>query len=57
MFYRGDLEKTVLEPIRRELALAGQALLTKSERNTILSPLPVIQIEEAAGCKIEELSE
>jgi len=57
MFYRGDLEQTVLEPIRRELALAGQALLSKSERATILSPLPVIQIEEEAGCKIEELAE
>jgi len=48
MFYRGDLERTVLEPIRRELALSGQALLSPDERKTILSPLPVIQIEEVA---------
>jgi len=48
MFYRGDLEETVLEPIRRELALSGQALLSKEERKTILSPLPVIHIEEVS---------
>ena len=48
MFYRGDLEKTVLGPIRRELALSGQALLSADERQKILGSLPVIEVKGAS---------
>ena len=47
MFYRGDLEETVLEPIRRELALAGMALLTPEEKRNLLGSLPMAQGEVA----------
>ena len=47
MFYRGDLEETVLEPIRRELALAGMALLTPDEKRNLLGSLPMAQGEVA----------
>ncbi len=39
MFYRGNLEETVLTPIRREIALAGMALLTRSEKRDLLKDL------------------
>ena len=43
MFYRGDLEKSVLEPIRRELGLAGMALLTTKERKELQQRLPMAE--------------
>ena len=48
MFYRGELEQTVLEPIRQELALAGMALLTNDERRAVSRSLPMAHIEEVA---------
>ena len=48
MFYRGELEQTVLEPIRQELALAGMALLTEDERRVVSRSLPMAHIEEVA---------
>ncbi len=47
MFYRGELEETVLEPIRRELALAGMALLTPQEKRNLIGNLPSAQGEVA----------
>ena len=47
MFYRGELEETVLEPIRRELALAGMALLTPQEKRNLIGNLPMAQGEVA----------
>ena len=47
MFYRGELEETILEPIRRELALAGMALLTSDEKRNLLGSLPMAQGEVA----------
>ena len=47
MFYRGELEETVLEPIRRELALAGMALLTPKEKRNLIGNLPMAQGEVA----------
>ena len=41
MFYRGDLEEEILTPIRRELALAGMALLTRNEKRGLLKDLPM----------------
>lgn len=43
MFYRGDLETKVLEPIRRELGLAGMALLTPEEKKKLQQRLPMAE--------------
>jgi len=48
LFYRGDLEETVLDPIREELALSGKALLTKEEATILNGKLPVLGIEESS---------
>jgi hypothetical protein len=48
IFYRGELEKTILEPIRRELAASGQALLSNEEQKSILNSLPMVQVEEVS---------
>ena len=45
MFYRGELEDTILKPIRKELALAGMALLTPDEKRNLLGSLPISQGE------------
>tara|TARA_B100001996_G_scaffold380841_1_gene369083 strand:+ start:1609 stop:3093 length:1485 start_codon:yes stop_codon:yes gene_type:complete len=43
MFYRGNLEDTVLTPIRRELAMAGMALLTPAEQKELKHRLPMAE--------------
>jgi|TARA_B110000881_G_scaffold205569_1_gene208129 hypothetical protein len=48
MFYRGDLEEKILSPIRKELELAGMALLNKEERQKSSLNLPIIKSMEVA---------
>ena len=43
MFYRGNLEETVLTPIRRELAMEGMALLTPAEQKELKNRLPMAE--------------